>query len=326
MAKIRIRKLSDAGWCKEVELKKTTLVIGRGKTCDIPLEDPRRMVSRQHARLERDRHGYRLIDLKSLNATLLNDQRLEPHQPYPLADGDRIQIGEYVIEYRENGAVSKSRPAAQAVERGRGNPGMPPIPPGGRRNPAIRLTPGHMGPLLEAVLHLARYAATFRQEFIGIQPLDADQPFHTMTPEQLKSYLLDATLSPEEARRRFRWFEVQLQELSRHYQAVEAGYRAAQKAVHNYLLQHLDPDKVDRQAAKQPVRFLFLKLPRRWFPFATRRRANRMLRQLLNDLLIDGPKVFEQKVVRKAFIEAYMEAMMPAEEDGYDSRHYWKSA
>ena len=55
-------------------------------------------VSRRHAVLERSPNGYLVIkDLGSTNGTFINGQRLQPHQDYLLAHGDRLQLGGLVL-------------------------------------------------------------------------------------------------------------------------------------------------------------------------------------------------------------------------------------
>ncbi|NPV67631.1 MAG: FHA domain-containing protein [Anaerolineae bacterium] len=55
-------------------------------------------VSRRHAalRLTDDEH-LDVWDLGSSNGSFLNGQRLNPHQPYRLRDGDRLRLGQMVI-------------------------------------------------------------------------------------------------------------------------------------------------------------------------------------------------------------------------------------
>jgi pSer/pThr/pTyr-binding forkhead associated (FHA) protein len=53
--------------------------------------------SRQHARIAHASGGFVLTDLGSTNGTLVND---EPIREHTLHDGDRITIGETVLEFR----------------------------------------------------------------------------------------------------------------------------------------------------------------------------------------------------------------------------------
>lgn len=57
-------------------------------------------VSRLHAVVRRDDRGIFLIDLDSINGTMINGRRLPPHQPYPLHDGDEVRLGRLVMHVR----------------------------------------------------------------------------------------------------------------------------------------------------------------------------------------------------------------------------------
>ena len=50
-------------------------------------------ISRRHAKIRRVGHGYEIIDLASTNGTKLNNERLIPNKPYPLANGAQVQLG-----------------------------------------------------------------------------------------------------------------------------------------------------------------------------------------------------------------------------------------
>jgi pSer/pThr/pTyr-binding forkhead associated (FHA) protein len=50
-------------------------------------------VSRRHAMITRSNNVLYIQDLGSRNQTILNDETLEPQQPYPLNDGDVLMVG-----------------------------------------------------------------------------------------------------------------------------------------------------------------------------------------------------------------------------------------
>ena len=77
----------------------TSISIGRGDPNNIPLRDPGRTVSRNHARLVATSDGYLLEDLESKNFTFHNEQRMEPGQKQSLQNGDTISVGDFSIEY-----------------------------------------------------------------------------------------------------------------------------------------------------------------------------------------------------------------------------------
>jgi len=73
------------------------LTIGRSKTNDIPVVDPK--VSRSHALVRRLGDGnYYLMDMGSANGTSLNSKRVLV--PTALSDGDKLTIGSHEFIYR----------------------------------------------------------------------------------------------------------------------------------------------------------------------------------------------------------------------------------
>jgi pSer/pThr/pTyr-binding forkhead associated (FHA) protein len=54
-------------------------------------------VSRRHARISRREDQVFIEDLNSLNGTFLNSTRLVPELPYPLKDGDQVQLAGLIL-------------------------------------------------------------------------------------------------------------------------------------------------------------------------------------------------------------------------------------
>jgi len=73
-------------------------VIGRGRSCDIVLDDVG--VSRQHAKISRVSQGWAIEDLGSTNGVQVNQNAIS--EALPLSDGDHIELGntEIVFELR----------------------------------------------------------------------------------------------------------------------------------------------------------------------------------------------------------------------------------
>ncbi|HET8526389.1 MAG TPA: DUF3662 and FHA domain-containing protein [Actinomycetota bacterium] len=82
---------------RSVPLTQPEVTIGRLPECDVVVDDPG--ASRQHARIRRTDGGFVLVDLGSTNGTLVNDG---PIQEHVLENGDRITIGETVLEFRSS--------------------------------------------------------------------------------------------------------------------------------------------------------------------------------------------------------------------------------
>jgi len=67
---------------------------------DLSFIDPRRGVSRRHARIMRRGKTFYVEDLASRNGTVINRSiRLSPHVSYPLKNGDVLQLAEITLKF-----------------------------------------------------------------------------------------------------------------------------------------------------------------------------------------------------------------------------------
>jgi serine/threonine-protein kinase len=67
---------------------------------DLSRFDPETKISRRHARIFREGDTFLIEDLGSVNGTVVNDAvRLGPRQPRPLANGDRLRLGETTLHF-----------------------------------------------------------------------------------------------------------------------------------------------------------------------------------------------------------------------------------
>jgi hypothetical protein len=73
------------------------ITLGRGARSEIVVPDE--SVSELHCRLELSPEGtLRVVDLGSTNGSSVNQIRIEPEQPEPLADGDLLTVGRYSFQ------------------------------------------------------------------------------------------------------------------------------------------------------------------------------------------------------------------------------------
>ncbi|MDG2477536.1 MAG: SpoIIE family protein phosphatase [Phycisphaerales bacterium] len=79
-----------------VEITRAGGVIGRSSGCEVRLADA--TISRRHAEISWIAGRWMLIDLGGANGTWLNDVRIEGGGPVPLAPGDRIVVGPWVLQ------------------------------------------------------------------------------------------------------------------------------------------------------------------------------------------------------------------------------------
>ncbi len=89
--------LNGAAAGQRYELANGQTVLGRDAFCDVIL--PLRSISRQHARILAERGQFYIEDLRSLNGTFVNGQRVAARAR--LKDHDRIQLYETLIAFYE---------------------------------------------------------------------------------------------------------------------------------------------------------------------------------------------------------------------------------
>ena len=106
---------------------------GRGSDNRLPLPDPARHVSRVQARVRWDGVRYWIANTSDANPLFLNDEEVEARRERPLAAGDEIRVGLYVLRVRE---------AADAGIEYRPPPSVPrPAPPAAAPLPAAAPAP-----------------------------------------------------------------------------------------------------------------------------------------------------------------------------------------
>lgn len=82
---------AGSGQAQRVSLNKEVIRLGRDPECEVAIDIAAAVVSRKHAEIRRRGTQFVLVDLKSFNGTLLNEQRVS--EPVELFNGDRIQLG-----------------------------------------------------------------------------------------------------------------------------------------------------------------------------------------------------------------------------------------
>jgi len=73
-----------------------SVVIGRAGTCDLPLDDPNRVVSKQHSELRVEGDALRVFDMGSKNHTFLEGARVGTAGS-PVTDGNKMQLGPFEV-------------------------------------------------------------------------------------------------------------------------------------------------------------------------------------------------------------------------------------
>lgn len=94
----------EPGAAVPYEFDQSRIRIGRAPSSDVVL--PHRSVSTLHATIEQRGGRYVLVDHGTTNGSRVNGQKLVPERPKPLRDGDRIDLGAFVLAWKEGVAVT----------------------------------------------------------------------------------------------------------------------------------------------------------------------------------------------------------------------------
>ncbi|MFN8533776.1 MAG: FHA domain-containing protein [Dehalococcoidia bacterium] len=114
------------GQRREQPLAGEMATIGRSEDNEVILPDP--AVSRHHAQFTEGGGQAVVLDLGSLNGTIVNGVRLAARQPFQLRSGDRIAIGPFTLTYDSPASVTDEVPLVGQT-RPAARPTRPVIPP-----------------------------------------------------------------------------------------------------------------------------------------------------------------------------------------------------
>ncbi len=96
------------GAIPEKTLEAGSMVVGRAAEADWSIPDPERVLSKAHCRIDRKDGGFFLTDL-STNGVRVNGVPVTPGVLRPLADGDRLLLGDAIV-----GVIIEDGPAGIA--------------------------------------------------------------------------------------------------------------------------------------------------------------------------------------------------------------------
>ncbi|WP_193748481.1 DUF6382 domain-containing protein [Paenibacillus sp. PAMC 26794] len=96
------RRSGSSDQHERMDVQGASFVIGRSADM-VQWVDTATGVSRAHVELSRNKSGYVIKDLGSVNGTILQGNILAPYKEYPLVDGDTFTLAESVYTYRSVG-------------------------------------------------------------------------------------------------------------------------------------------------------------------------------------------------------------------------------
>jgi pSer/pThr/pTyr-binding forkhead associated (FHA) protein len=99
------------------ELDQERVTIGRGAGTDVRI--PHLSVSESHASLRSERDGYVFVDQGSTNGTAVNGVRLPPGRKRKLVEGDRVELGAYVLTFQASLPIARATTSERTSELAR---------------------------------------------------------------------------------------------------------------------------------------------------------------------------------------------------------------
>lgn len=110
----RIKVIAGPGVGSELELDDGESTIGRAPENALVINDGN--VSRVHAKFQSSGNRVFVMDAGSRNGVYVNDRKLDTDEQQPLGPGDRVVIGQSIIElFSENGAKPRTGQAPRAA-------------------------------------------------------------------------------------------------------------------------------------------------------------------------------------------------------------------
>ena len=135
----------------QIDVNGRGLALGRDEHLDWTLPDGSRIISGKHCEIRFEEGGYWLHDV-STNGTFVNGSPHRLNAPYLLRDGDRLNIGPYIIAVSVQGgqeAGGTTAPAASAPAPGEWEMFGRAAPPGDRAGRSVHASPTGLPDLVD---------------------------------------------------------------------------------------------------------------------------------------------------------------------------------
>jgi predicted component of type VI protein secretion system len=150
--------------------------------------------------------------------------------------------------------------------------------------------------LLDTVVKLIQGFLQFRQEFFGVTIY---QTIPTGSLKDIKEYLFNPDITPEEHKKRIDLIKEETQKLLSHQIGLLEGYRTSVTEGSQSLLQSLDPELIEKETASKPSSGLESLLP-----YSKKIKTLEAIKQSYKKYISD-PYHLEKKYFRPPFIKGY---------------------
>jgi hypothetical protein len=176
---------------------------------------------------------------------------------------------------------------------------------------SVGLSAAHIAPtlreFLKAFSRLVRGRASFRNEFLGMTIVSDGEVSAMLSGPAARGveFLLDTSLSEQEAAARNASLQRTLDELILHYMGLLEGYRTSIDEGMHKMLQKANPDLLRSQLADQSISLGPLRIPYRSIPFLLDGKIMQLTRRAHEELVREDRGVLEKRYFRPAFVKGY---------------------
>lgn len=304
--RFRIQSADQPAWFHDLPADQPT-VIGRAAHCDLVLDDEARLVSKEHARIERREGEWLVEDLESKNRTRVNDIPLKIGHMYPISAGDRVTVGgfELVLEAPDLEDVDdKNDDDDPTVVDDEDEVHVPTEPVDvDVLLDESDLTSDRVRFLLKALsrttAQLISIPDQFRQEFFGMT-IPGESLYHlARDPDRLLRRLVDPDIPDEQFESLIAQIEEAVRRVINHQLAMLEGYRSCVKEHVSIVEDRLDPDRFRERARKEGSFAAQL-------PLLIDREVVKLLEDEHRQQAAEDWSAIEQAVFRKVFRDAYL--------------------
>lgn len=171
-----------------------------------------------------------------------------------------------------------------------------------------------MDMLLDFFVKTVQARRQFRMEFIGETMIRSAKTFsiYNCTPEELKKFLFDPALSPNESGKRMAQIKHMVDELMLHQISLLDGYKSSVSSGSKQIIKRFDPEDVKKQLADKKSSFAGLKFS---LPLFSALKLVEQYTGIHRELSQEDQSIIEKKYYRPSYVKRYNHCMDTRDKD-----------
>jgi len=170
---------------------------------------------------------------------------------------------------------------------------------------------GLLDMLLDFFVKMIQARRQFRMEFIGETMIKSAKTFsiYSCTPEELKNFLFDPSLPPEESPKRMVQLKSLVDELMLHQISLLDGYKSSVSSGSRQIIERFDPGAVKKQMAEKKSSSAGLKLGLSRLPLFSALKLVDQYAGIHQELAQEDQSIIEKKYYRPSYVKRYNHCM-----------------